>query len=164
MSTLVPFTPSSTATFTFSPILAGTQYNASVVWNVYGQRWYLNLTDLSGNPVLFQAVTSSGPALVATFTWTAAGGGVVTATTQLPHNIPIGSVAQMAAYGTGKAFDGDWLMTSVGSNILTYALPANPQANIPLNGAVQSELNMVAGIEIGGSLLFHWDSQVFEYS
>ena len=57
--TLTPFTPTSTAVFTFGATLDGAQYNCSVQWNLWAQRWYLFITDISGNPVLTRALIAS---------------------------------------------------------------------------------------------------------
>ena len=46
---LFPFTPSKSATFTFRPTLDGDAYACSVTWNLFGQRWYVNCYDTSGN-------------------------------------------------------------------------------------------------------------------
>ena len=52
MSTLTNFRPVPGGAFTFTPTLDGKVYVATVTWNVYGQRWYLNLFDQNANLVL----------------------------------------------------------------------------------------------------------------
>lgn len=59
MTTVVPFTPSANALFSFQPTLGGTQYNLYVTWNLAGQRWYLNIADLQQNLILAEALISS---------------------------------------------------------------------------------------------------------
>jgi hypothetical protein len=59
--TLIPFTPTSTAVFTFGATLDGVQYNCSVRWNLWAQRWYLFIVDVSGAPVLTRALIASPP-------------------------------------------------------------------------------------------------------
>jgi len=59
MTTLFPFTPSATQAFTFQPSLDGQIYTATIMWNLADQRWYLGLTDLSGNSVVWIAVIGS---------------------------------------------------------------------------------------------------------
>lgn len=49
--TTYTFTPSSTSLFSFQPTLDGKAYNIVVSWNLFGQRYYLNCYDLSGNLV-----------------------------------------------------------------------------------------------------------------
>ena len=43
MTTYIPFAPSSTSNFRFQPTLDGQQYTAIITWNLFGQRYYLNL-------------------------------------------------------------------------------------------------------------------------
>jgi hypothetical protein len=59
--TLTPFTPTATSVFTFGATLDGTNYICSVRWNLWAQRWYLFITDTSGNPVLTRALIASPP-------------------------------------------------------------------------------------------------------
>jgi len=58
-TTYVDFNPSLTSNFIFQPTLDGNVYTAIVNWNVFGQRYYLNLYDLSGNLVLCIALIES---------------------------------------------------------------------------------------------------------
>jgi hypothetical protein len=59
--TLTPFTPTQTAVFTFGAALDGTNYVCAVKWNLWAQRWYLFISDTSGNPVLTRALIASPP-------------------------------------------------------------------------------------------------------
>lgn len=162
MSTLVPFTPSTSAPFTFQPIIAGTQYNATITWNAFAERYYLNLTDTSGNLVLCTAIVSSGPRLGATLTWEDTGfGGVATATTASPHNIPVGQLANVRISQTDTAYDGNWQVLATGASTVTYAL-VNPNETQPLAGQLSFDVNLVAPLE-SGWLLYHYDLQAFEY-
>ncbi|MEX3914893.1 hypothetical protein AB4Y43_01415 [Paraburkholderia sp. BR10872] len=43
MTTYIPFTPSPSSNFVFQPTLDGQQYTAIMTWNMFGQRYYLNL-------------------------------------------------------------------------------------------------------------------------
>jgi hypothetical protein len=51
MTTLIPFQPSNVTTppFQATVTLDSVAYSATVTWNIAGQRWYLTLTDQSGN-------------------------------------------------------------------------------------------------------------------
>ena len=53
------FSPSTNAPFQFVPTLDGQQYLCTVVWNVFGQRWYIRLSTLQGNLVLYKARVES---------------------------------------------------------------------------------------------------------
>jgi len=59
MSTTYTFTPNISNLYTFQPTLDGIVYSASVPWNIFGQRFYLLITDGSGNLVLNVPLTSS---------------------------------------------------------------------------------------------------------
>ena len=48
MTTIVQFNPQPTSVFRFSPVLDGITYSATVTWNVYGQRYYLNIYTVDG--------------------------------------------------------------------------------------------------------------------
>lgn len=55
------FVPPPNGAFTFQPTLDGVVYTATIVWNLFGQRWYLVLTTLSGTPVVTIPVIGSPP-------------------------------------------------------------------------------------------------------
>ena len=50
-----PFIPNAT----FELTLAGSTYQATTVWNVYGGRWYVDLRTLTGARVAFFPVVAS---------------------------------------------------------------------------------------------------------
>ena len=45
MTTIVSFRPSPAANFQFQASLDGSTYTITVIWNLSGQRWYINVTD-----------------------------------------------------------------------------------------------------------------------
>jgi hypothetical protein len=47
----IPFTPTQTGGFSVQLTLDGNPYNVSALWNFYRQDWYLNIQDLSQNPI-----------------------------------------------------------------------------------------------------------------
>lgn len=61
MTTLVPFLPNNLATPPFRTIfsLDGSSVVGTVTWNIFGQRWYLSLTDQSGNNLWTGAMVGS---------------------------------------------------------------------------------------------------------
>ncbi|MFY4709971.1 phage baseplate plug family protein [Burkholderia glumae] len=61
MTTLIPFTPSNTSNPPFStPVtLDGASYVLNVGWNFYGQRYYMTISDTSGNVVWNGAMVGS---------------------------------------------------------------------------------------------------------
>ena len=59
MTTYFPFTPTTTSVFQFQPTLDGSLYVCAVTFNLFGQRYYINLYDLSGNLVISTAMVGS---------------------------------------------------------------------------------------------------------
>jgi hypothetical protein len=177
MTTLISFVPSTTAAFSFGPALNGVTYNATVTWNVFGQRYYLNLSDLSNNLILCTAIVPTGPSQGATVYWNAQRN-VAVVTTAGPHNIPIGCLSRLRLSGTGTNLDGSFVMLATGSSTLNYAHPQSPPNPLPLGAptaqditvpptmyscVIDAPLNLVAGI-VAGLLLFHDDTQQFEFA
>ena len=48
MTTFVDFAPSQSAAFQFQPTFDGTTYTVIVTWNVFGQRYYVNVYTVQG--------------------------------------------------------------------------------------------------------------------
>lgn len=61
MTTFTAFAPSPSAPFQFTPTLDGQQYSVVIVWNMFGQRWYMNLSTLTGALVLSRSLVGSPP-------------------------------------------------------------------------------------------------------
>ncbi len=59
--TLIPFNlnPNASPPFQASFVLDGVTYIGTVTWNIAGQRWYITLTDQSGNLIVNQALIGS---------------------------------------------------------------------------------------------------------
>ena len=52
MATIIQFSPSTSSNFTFQAEFDGQSYTITCPWNLYGQRYYLKIEDLSGNIIL----------------------------------------------------------------------------------------------------------------
>jgi hypothetical protein len=53
MSTILyPFSGNEQTSMVFSPVLDGMVYRCQMKWNIAAQRWYLEITDNSGNRIL----------------------------------------------------------------------------------------------------------------
>ena len=61
MTTYTAFTPSNlqTPTFAMTASLDGATYSISALWNIYGQRWYMQIDDLNNNIVWYGAMVGS---------------------------------------------------------------------------------------------------------
>lgn len=60
-TTFVPFAPTPTAPFQFQAVLDGEPYTVIVTWNLFGQRWWVNLYTVDS--VLFLATPMVGSPL-----------------------------------------------------------------------------------------------------
>lgn len=59
--TYIPFQPSNTANFSFTATLDGDAYIVTAVWNLFSQRYYLNITDVNQNLIVLIPMISSAP-------------------------------------------------------------------------------------------------------
>ena len=59
MTTLTQFTPTINQNFSFVPTLDGAQYNVQVTWNLFGQRWVINVYTLGGALVMQKPLRGS---------------------------------------------------------------------------------------------------------
>jgi len=59
MTTLVPFNPSAYANFQFNPELDGITYIAIVTWNIYGERYYINIYNNNSTLIVTNPVVAS---------------------------------------------------------------------------------------------------------
>jgi hypothetical protein len=159
MTTLVDFVPSSTAPFQFQPTLNGVQYTALITWNVFGERYYLNLLDLENNLVASRALVPSGPTFRVSLTWN---DNLATIVANAPHNIPIGGVVNVRILDSGTGYDGTFEAIAVDESTLTYALNINPNEPVAILGTMSFDLNLLAGYDLG-LIVFHDDTQQFEF-
>lgn len=60
-STSTPFTPTAAGPFQFGATLDGQDFICSVTWNLWGQRWYLNIFTTNNARVLSRALIASAP-------------------------------------------------------------------------------------------------------
>ena len=156
MTTFFPFTPSQSAAFSFQPTLDGNQYSAAIQWNLHGQRYYLNLTQLDGTPVVYIPVIESPPALaLASLSWA---NGTVTAVALQPHGYALDSTVALTIKNcVPSGFNGAVEAFVYNATTLTYPLIADPGPATML-GAVDWFVNLVAGY-FGTSTLVFRNSQ-----
>lgn len=160
MTTVVDFQPSSTATppFQFQATLDGAQYNVTCTWNVFGQRWYVNVYDLSGNLIVARSMVGSGAKIQGVLTWA---NWTATAALQSPHNVPIGSVANIDVSGTGLSYDGSWRALAVDAQTLTFTLQTDP-GQYGVTGNVSQDVNLVGGYFQTSTLVYRSGTQQIE--
>lgn len=152
MTTYFQFQPITTAPFSFQPTLDGQPYQATVAWNVYGQRWYLNIYSLSGPLVISEALVGSTDAVSFSLTTTEGtylatiGGtaGVMPGQAVNSVNVPAGTTLAVLA--------GDYVRLSQ---------PALVTGTDP-NAWYSFDINLVAPFFMTSTLVFRASSQQFE--
>lgn len=162
MTTFFDFAPTSVAPFQFQPTLDGTIYSAIVTWNLFGQRYYLNLYDLSGNLVVSLPVIGS-PAGIAIegASWLR---GEATLGLADPHGLRIGSTAVLTVSGmTPDAYNGTFEALVVSVNQVTYSLASDPGAPSVL-GYAGKNVDLVAGYFSSSTLIYREGANRFEVS
>lgn len=159
MSTIVQFQPSNIEAFSFQASLGGAQYAITVLYNIFRPGYYVKVADLSGNLIIFRALTSSGPSIISQLSWS---NGVATITSSLAHNVPVGSVVNIDVSESGSGFDGQYQGLSTGPNTITYSLPTNPNQSASITGNLNFLVNLIEGY-IDDLLVFFDSSQTFVY-
>ncbi len=157
--TLFPFTPAIGQNMTFNPVLNGVTYSAIVTWNVFGQRWYLNLYDSSGNLIIATAVVSSDdPYSIEAISWI---NNVVTVTTSYPHFLKLGTVVNLALTGNSPdAYNGLFQCLVTGPSTFTYAMDSNPGQSVTV-GYFGGIVDLCAGQFSPSTLVFYNNSSQF---
>jgi hypothetical protein len=171
---VVDFQPSATANppFQFQATLDGAQYTVSVTWNLFGNRWYVTIRDVSGNLILMRPMVGSGAKIQAVLTWA---NGTATAALASAHNIPVGSVANVEVTDTGLTYDGFWRALATDALTLTFQLPTDP-TQYGVTGNVSQDVNLIGGQPssydsngnpatfFSSTLIYRSSSQQFEVS
>lgn len=156
MTTLIPFTPTATQAFTFSPVLDGTTYNAIVTWALWGQRWYLNLYSSAGPLVVAIPLIESVDPVAATLTTTR---GLYTAQiapfTEEEPNIGWSVSSVNVSSGTILAD------VSFQSGIVRLSNPPLVTAADPA-ATFDKAFNLIAGYGFTSTMVFRGSSQTFE--
>jgi hypothetical protein len=158
--TYIPFQPTNSAPFAFSPELDGNIYNATVTWLLYGARWYLNLYDVNGNWIFTEGLVPSPPGIpIQAATWA---GGSVTITTTVPHGYRPGAIISLTVAGMSPdAYNGRWSMMATGVATLRFALSANPGVATAY-GALSYDVDLVGGYFTTSTLVFRDGTSQFE--
>ena len=172
MTTITSFSPSATANppFQFQPTLDGEQYIVTATFNVFGNRWYINISDLSGNLILSRPMTGSPPKIQASLTWA---DWMATASLTSAHNVPIGAVVSIDVTDTGLTYDGTWRAWAVDPMTLAFTLQTDP-GQYGITGNVAQDVNLIANTPssydssgnpatfFSSSLIFRFAQQQFE--
>lgn len=166
MTSYFAFRPSTTQQFTFSPVLDGQTYNASVPWNEFAQRYYLNLAALDGTEVLLTALVGSATGVaILSLSWA---NGRAYVTTSLPHGYKIASTVELTVAGcTPDAYNGRFGCVITGPTTFWYPL-ANDPGSATAFGNASYNVSLIGGAPqpdgsyFTSTLVFRTSSQTFE--
>lgn len=125
MTTFVNFVPSQSSAFQTQVTLDGVVYTLTVTWNLFSQRYYINVNTLSGALVLSLPLVGSPVGVtLASLSWAF---GIVTATTTTPHGYEEGSTVALTLSGSDPdAYNGEFLCLITGDSTFTYPLASFP--------------------------------------
>lgn len=157
---IYPFTGAVGSNMTFNPTLDGQIYGATVTWNAYGQRWYLNLSDLSGNLIIARAITSSDdPKPISSISWSY---GVVTANVVTRHFLRLGSVVNLRISGASPdGYNGVYACRITGPSSFEYDLSTNPGQQVAAGNYV-GIIDLTQGAFTTSRLVYYENASVFE--
>ena len=146
MTTSTPFNPSVTANFTFQPTLDGQQFNCVITYNLFGQRYYFNLSTLGGELVIAAALSASPSGIeLQNLTWDQLSG-QVTATTSEPHGYDLCSTIPLTISGAvPSAYNGTIDAFIAGLSTFSWPLASDPGLATTY-GAAFYTINLIAGL------------------
>lgn len=158
------FQPSVTAPFQFQPTLDGALYLATVLWNLFGQRWYLTLQDQAGSTVFTQPLVPSQVGVqISTASWDF-NAQAVTVTAQDPHGYAIGATVNLTFSGmTPGGYNGTFSCFVTSDTEVEYSALTDPGVATAF-GVISYNVNMVAGYFETSTLVWRSDNNAFEVS
>ena len=161
MTTYTSFVPSPAAPFSFLPTLDGQQYNATVTWNLFGQRWYLTVATLAGVPVFSLPLAGSPSAInLVSLSWA---DGFATAVTDVPHGFLLDATVDLAIAGcTPAAYNGAIQALVVDPQTIEWPLASDPGPAAQI-GTVAFNIDLAGGY-FDSTLVFRESTQQFEVS
>lgn len=162
MTSYFTFVQNQQSPFSFSPVLDGQTYTAAVKWNWFGQRWYLELSRITGALVFNKALIGSPCGVsIESVSWS---NGLVTVTTAKPHGFDVGTTVAMTVEGcVPVVLNGTRPSLITDVDEFTFPLVGNPGAATQLGRAVYN-INLAAGYFTTSTLVYRSDNKTFEVS
>lgn len=132
-----------------------------MTWNVFGQRWYVNVLDLAGNRIVtIPVIASPSTIYLQAISWE---NGRVASVVVAPHGLSVGATARLTVFGCSPSgYDGTFDVLASGADSFSYALAADPGVATVLGSAGYS-INILAGY-FASTLVFREASSTFEVS
>lgn len=157
--TTYPFTPAIGQNISFNPTLNSNTYTANITWNIFGQRWYLNLYDSNNNLIIATAVVSSDDTHpISSISWT---NNLVTVESTTPHFLKLGTLVNLAITGNNPSgYNGMYQCAVSGPSTFTYKLTANP-GNVITTGQFGGIADLCAGQLAPSALVYYSNNSQF---
>lgn len=160
MTTYTNFRPSNQQVFQFQTTLDGEVYSCTLTWNLFGQRYYINCSDLSNNLVFSLPLIGSPDGLtVQAVTWSK---GEVTVETVLPHGYRPGVTLNLTlAQASPTEYNGNRNMLVINGRELTFPLSSDPGV-CAAPGILFDDINIAGGYFSTSTLVYRESSNQFE--
>jgi hypothetical protein len=163
MTTYFPFTPSAAQAFNFQPTLDGQEYNVTVVWSLFGQRYYVTCTTLTG-ALIFHVplIGSSVGNNIQAASWDASSN-TATITTVLPHGFKVGRIINLTIVDMHPdTYNGAQICCAINRTQLTFPITSDP-GTVSTLGSIQYNINLAAGY-FASTLVYRTTNDTFEVS
>lgn len=160
MAEFFTFTPSANSAFQFQPTLDGQTYLATVAWNLFGKRWYLNITTTDGALILSRALVGSPSGYnVQSMSWA---NGRVYVQTESPHVYPFMDTVNLLIANTQPiAYNGYKQCYITGPDTFEFNMSDDP-GQVLIFGQVSYDINLVEDYFSETSMVFRQQQSVFE--
>lgn len=159
MTTLIPFRPAPASPFEFQPTLDDQVYTATVVWSLFGRRWFMNLATLDQTLVAFLPVIASPSGVdIQSLKWD---NGFITAVTRQPHQRRVLDTIAITLSGCAPdIYNGKINALVTKPNTFAWPMNANPGDATRL-GVIDFNINIVGGY-FKSTLVYRETTQNFE--
>lgn len=163
MTTYVLFQPSPVAAFSFSATLDLQTVNCAVPWSLFGFRWYLSLTDTSGNLLVYRSLVGSRDGVAnKSISWSF--DGRITVETAQPHGYAFMETIDLTLSGVAPiVLNGIWEAFITSPTTYQFNLPTDP-GTITAFGRTDYNINLVENYFSFSTLVFRESTKNFEIS
>lgn len=154
MTTYFPIVQIPNVPPSFSPTLDGNLYNCFLIWNLFGQRYYVNCFDQNSILIFsLPLIETSASIQISSLIWNPASL-LVTVTTYNPHGYKIGSTIQLTISGCNPlGFNGEYDVLITDEDTFTFPLSINP-GQMTIAGSASYLIDLAEGYFQTSSLIY----------
>jgi hypothetical protein len=162
MTQIFKFVPPPDRAFQFSPVMDGQSCTGVVTWNLFGNRWYLNLLAADGSLIFNLPLIGSPPSVyLQSVNWSH---GYVNAVTAMPHEwLNLATVDLLITQCAPVEYNGNVRAFVTGPTTIQWPLANNP-GPIQDIGVADFTLNMAGGYFLNSTLVYRELLQQIEVS